>query len=52
MPWTRKQMKAALAVEHGWQPKGEAKGITKSFAAQVIAEGVKGQKPKPKRNKG
>ena len=38
MPWTRKQQRVAQAVEHGWKPKGSAKGFTRSFAAQVIEE--------------
>lgn len=38
MPWTRKQQDVARAVQHGWKPKGSAKGFTKSFAEQVIEE--------------
>ncbi len=51
MPWTKKQQTVALAVEHGWKPKGAAKGFTKSFSKQVIAESKlgKGAKPAPKR---
>jgi len=48
-PWTRKQLKTALAVEHNWKPTGTAKGFTKDFASQVVAEGVKA---KPKQKKG
>lgn len=51
MPWSKKQKQVAQAVAHGWKPKGEAKGFSKSFAAQVIAESKlgKGAKPAPKR---
>ncbi len=42
MPWSKKQVRVAQAVEHGWKPKGAAKGFTQDFAAQVVAEGVKG----------
>ena len=38
MPWTKKQKRVALAVEHGWRPTGSAKGFTKGFAEQVIEE--------------
>ncbi len=38
MPWTRKQLKVAEAVKHGWKPKGSAKGFTLGFAGQVIQE--------------
>lgn len=46
MPWSKKQTQVAEAVAHGWQPKGSAKGFTKGFASQVIAEGQKGKKKK------
>ncbi len=46
MPWSEKQMSTAQAVAHGWTPKGSAKGFTQDFAAQVVAEGVKGKKRK------
>lgn len=42
MPWSKLQMKLAQAVAHGWKPKGSARGFSKAFADQVIAEGVKG----------
>jgi len=38
MPWTRKQQRVAQAVEHGWKPKGSAKGFSKDFAEQVVEE--------------
>ena len=38
MPWTKKQQKVARAVEHGWKPKGEAKGFTTSLAEKVLEE--------------
>jgi hypothetical protein len=38
MPWTRKQVKTAQAVEHGWKPKGSAKGFDKGFADLVVRE--------------
>ena len=38
MPWTKKQQRVAQAVEHGWKPKGSAKGFDKGFAEQVIEE--------------
>lgn len=41
MPWTKQQQHVAQAVEHGWQPKGSAKGFTRTFAAQVIEESGK-----------
>jgi hypothetical protein len=52
MPWSKKQEKVALAVAHGFKPKGSAKGFTKAFAAQVIAESKlgKGAKPAPKKH--
>ncbi len=43
-PWSKKQMKAARAVRAG----AKVGGFTKAFAAQVIAEGVKGKKAKKK----
>lgn len=46
MPWTAEQMKTARAIAHGWKPKGSAKGFTRQFAEQVIAEGVKRRKSK------
>jgi hypothetical protein len=39
MPWSKKQVKVAEAVKHGWHPKGTAQGFTQSFASQVISEG-------------
>lgn len=38
MPWTKKQQQVAQAVKHGWHPKGSAKGFTKAFASEVVAE--------------
>lgn len=38
MPWTEQQQKVARAVQHGWKPKGSAKGFTKGFAEQVVEE--------------
>lgn len=52
MPWTRKQQKVARAVEHGWKPKGSAKGFTRDFARQVTVESNEEAKPKRKRRKG
>jgi len=43
MPWSRKQVKLAEAVKHGFKPTGKAAGFSKSFANQVIAEGTKGE---------
>lgn len=48
MPWSKKQVRTAQAVEHGWKPKGSAKGFTRGFAAQVVAEGVKGEHDRKK----
>lgn len=48
MPWSKKQLKTALAVTHGWPAKGSAKGFTMDFAEQVVKEGVKGGKAKKK----
>jgi hypothetical protein len=51
-PYTRKQLKAALAVERGWEPdRRSMKGFTKKFARQVLEEGVKGGKGKKKKGK-
>ena len=41
MPWSKKQVRVAEAVKHGWKAKGKAKGFTKAFASQVISEGEK-----------
>lgn len=38
MPYTQQQRKVARAVQHGWKPKGSAKGFTHEFAEQVIEE--------------
>jgi hypothetical protein len=38
VPWTKKQQRTAQAVEHGWKPKGSAKGFTSKFAEQVVQE--------------
>lgn len=38
MPWTKRQQDVARAVEHGWKPKGSAKGFTQDFAEQVTEE--------------
>lgn len=51
MPWSKKQMRVAQAVEHGWKPKGSAKGFTESFAAQVVAEGTKREPDRKKLRK-
>ena len=48
MPWSPEQVKVAQAVAHGWRPKGSAKGFTRRFAEQVIAEGVKKKRRKAK----
>ena len=37
-PWTKAQQKTAQAVQHGWKPKGSAKGFDKDFAEEVIEE--------------
>lgn len=52
MPWTHEQVRVAQAVEHGWKPTGSAKGFSKDFATQVIAEGEKGKRRKKKAKKG
>jgi len=44
MPWSRDQLRTALAVTHNWKPTGSARGFTRGFSKQVIAEGVKGGK--------
>jgi len=49
-PWTDKQLRTALAIEHSWKPKGKAKGFTKAFAKQVIRED--GGKKKGRKRKG
>jgi hypothetical protein len=38
MPWTRKQIDTARAIEHGWKGKGSANGFGQKFAGEVIAE--------------
>jgi ribosomal protein L18 len=43
MPWSKKTVATAQAVAHGWEPKGKARGFSKKFAEQVIAEGTKGE---------
>ena len=48
MPCTSKQRKVALAVEHGWNPTGSAKGFTKGFAEQVIEESADQKKRRKK----
>jgi hypothetical protein len=42
MPWSKKQVRTAEAVKHGWKPQGSAKGFTHSFASQVVSEGERG----------
>ena len=41
MPLSEEQQKVAMAVQHGWAPKGSAKGFTPSFADLVIKESPK-----------
>ena len=41
MPWSKKQQNVARAVEHGWHPKGAAKGFTKSLADLIVTESPK-----------
>ena len=41
IPWSSEQQKVARAVEHGWEPKGSAKGFTRSFADLVVKESPK-----------
>lgn len=38
MPWSKKQVKVAQAVKHGWQPTGSAAGFTPKFADEVVTE--------------
>lgn len=38
MPWSKKQIRTAQAIEHGMKPTGSAKGFDKEFASQVIEE--------------
>jgi hypothetical protein len=47
MPWTAKQQKTARAVKHGWKPTGSAKGFTRRFASEVVAETAAGVPTKP-----
>jgi len=53
MPWSKKQVRTAQAVEHGWKPKGSAKGFDDDFARKVVAESKlgKGAKPAPKKGR-
>ena len=47
MPWTKKQQRTAQAVEHGWKPKGSAKGFGRSFADMVVTETKDGVTTRP-----
>ena len=38
MPYTRKQVRVAEAVTHGWKPKGSAKSFTSDFAKRLLEE--------------
>jgi hypothetical protein len=38
MPWSAKQKKTALAVAHGWKPKGKAKSFGKNLADLIMSE--------------
>lgn len=38
MPWSKKQKQTAQAVQHGWVPKGTAKGFGQEFADLVVKE--------------
>ena len=37
-PWTKKQVRVAEAVKHGWKPKGGAKGFTHKLASDIVVE--------------
>ena len=54
MPYTKKQVRVAEAVKHGWKPKGSAAGFTENFAEKVLTEsekpgGIKGAATEKKR---
>jgi hypothetical protein len=51
MPWTKKQQDTARAVEHGWKPKGSAKGFSTGFAKKVVEESKHMSTRKPVRKK-
>lgn len=38
MPWSRKQVKLARAVKHGFKPTGKAKGFGKNVADLILRE--------------
>jgi hypothetical protein len=38
MPYTKKQLRTARAIMHGWEARGAAKGITREFAEEMLAE--------------
>jgi len=38
VPYSRKQVRLAQAVEHGFKPTGKAKGFSQGFAEQVLEE--------------
>lgn len=38
MPWPEATRRLARAVAHGFKPSGSAKGFSKDFASQVLAE--------------
>ncbi len=37
-PFTRKQVRLAQAVEHGFRPTGKAKNFTKKLASDIVVE--------------
>ena len=38
MPYTKKQVRVAEAVAHGFKPTGSAKGFNKGFAKDLLVE--------------
>jgi len=38
MPYSKKQLRTARAILHGWEARGAAKGITREFAQEMLSE--------------
>jgi hypothetical protein len=38
IPYSRKQVKTARAIAHGWKPSGSAVGMSKGFAQDLLEE--------------
>jgi hypothetical protein len=38
MAYSKKQLRTARAILHGWEARGAAKGITREFAQEMLSE--------------